>query len=122
MTTIILVIHSLLALVLIGIVLIQRSEGGGLGIGGGGGGGGFMTARGSANFLTRTTAILAACFMATSLVLAILAGGHSQPRSIMDDISTQPAAPQGTAPQGTAPQGNAPQGNAPATPRAPVSQ
>jgi preprotein translocase subunit SecG len=117
MTTIILVIHSLLALVLIGIVLIQRSEGGGLGIGGGGGGGGFMTARGSANFLTRTTAILAACFMATSLVLAILAGGHSQPRSIMDDISTQPAAPQGTAPQGTAPQGNAP-----ATPRAPVSQ
>ncbi|MDM7946366.1 MAG: preprotein translocase subunit SecG [Oceanibaculum nanhaiense] len=116
MTTIILVIHSLLALVLIGIVLIQRSEGGGLGIGGGGGGGGgFMTARGSANFLTRTTAILAACFMATSLVLAILAGGHSQPRSIVDDISTQPAGTQVPgAPQGT--------GTAPATPRAPVSQ
>ncbi|MBC7135193.1 MAG: preprotein translocase subunit SecG [Oceanibaculum nanhaiense] len=115
MTTIILVIHSLLALVLIGIVLIQRSEGGGLGIGGGGGGGGFMTARGSANFLTRTTAILAACFMATSLVLAILAGGHSQPRSIVDDISTQPAGTQlPGAPQGT--------GTAPATPRAPVSQ
>ncbi|MFO7482335.1 preprotein translocase subunit SecG [Oceanibaculum nanhaiense] len=113
MTTIILVIHSLLALVLIGIVLIQRSEGGGLGIGGGGGG--FMTARGSANFLTRTTAILAACFMATSLVLAILAGGHSQPRSIVDDISTQPAGTQlPGAPQGT--------GTAPATPRAPVSQ
>ena len=116
MTTIILVIHSLLALVLIGIVLIQRSEGGGLGIGGGGGGGGgFMTARGSANFLTRTTAILAACFMATSLVRAILAGGHSQPRSIVDDISTQPAGTQlPGAPQGT--------GTAPATPRAPVSQ
>ena len=74
-----------------------------------------MTARGSANFLTRTTAILAACFMATSLVLAILAGGHSQPRSIVDDISTQPAGTQVPgAPQGT--------GTAPATPRAPVSQ
>lgn len=112
MTTIILVIHSLLALVLIGIVLIQRSEGGGLGIGGGGGG--FMTARGSANFLTRTTAILAACFMGTSLILAIMAGGHSQPRSIVDDISTPPAGTQAP----TVPQGN----TAPATPRAPVSQ
>ncbi|MBU0723530.1 MAG: preprotein translocase subunit SecG [Alphaproteobacteria bacterium] len=107
MTTIILVIHSLLALVLIGVVLIQRSEGGGLGIGGGGGGGGLVSARGGANLLTRTTAILAAGFMATSLILAILAGGHSQPRSIVDDISTIPSSPTGTAP---------------ATPRAPVAQ
>ena len=117
MTTIILVIHSLLALVLIGIVLIQRSEGGGLGIGGGGGSG-FMTARGSANFLTRTTAILAACFMATSLLLAILAGGHTQPRSIVDDISTQPSGSQApVSGQGT---GAVP--GSPTTPRAPVSQ
>ncbi|GAB4180384.1 MAG: hypothetical protein OHK0024_18990 [Thalassobaculales bacterium] len=90
MTTVILVIHSLLALALIGVVLIQRSEGGGLGIGGGGGG--FMTARGTANLLTRSTAILAAAFMATSLVLAILAGGHNRPRSILD-APALPAAP-----------------------------
>jgi len=64
------------------VVLLQRSEGGGLGIGGGGGaGGGFMTARGTANLLTRVTAILAACFFATSLVLAIMAGG---PRKRVD--------------------------------------
>ena len=61
----------MLVLALIGVVLLQRSEGGGLGIGGGGG---FMTSRGTANVLTRTTAILAGLFFATSLVLSILAG------------------------------------------------
>ena len=74
MQTLVLTIHILIALALIGVVLLQRSEGGGLGIGGGGGGGGggFMTARGTANLLTRVTAILAACFFATSLILACL--------------------------------------------------
>ncbi|MBT3307839.1 MAG: preprotein translocase subunit SecG, partial [Alphaproteobacteria bacterium] len=71
MTTVILVIHLLLAIGLVGIILIQRSEGGGLGIGGGGGGGGggmggFMTGRAAADLLTRTTAIIAAAFMVTS--------------------------------------------------------
>ncbi len=75
MELIILTVHLMIALALIITVLLQRSEGGGLGIGGGGGGGmgSFMSARGTANLLTRTTAILAACFMATSLTLAILA-------------------------------------------------
>ncbi len=90
MELILLVVHLVLAVVLIGVVLMQRSEGGGLGIGGGGGGGGgagmsgLMTGRGTANFLTRTTAILAACFMATSIGLAILAGGHGESGSILD--------------------------------------
>ncbi|MEC8310587.1 MAG: preprotein translocase subunit SecG, partial [Pseudomonadota bacterium] len=74
MQTLVLTIHILIALALIGAVLLQRSEGGGLGIGGGGGaGGGFMTARGTANMMTRVTAILAACFFGTSLILAIMA-------------------------------------------------
>jgi preprotein translocase subunit SecG len=89
MTTVLLVIHILLALALIGVVLLQRSEGGGLGIGGGGGGGGgmsgFLTGRGTANLLTRTTAILAAGFMLTSITLTILAGG-GQPESILDTL------------------------------------
>ena len=90
MTTVILVIHLLLAIALVGTVLLQRSEGGGLGMGGGGGGGGmggFMTGRATADLLTRTTAILAACFMGTSLLLAILAGAARDPRSILDQPS-----------------------------------
>ncbi len=77
MGNILLIIHLLIALALIGIVLLQRSEGGGLGIGGGGGGGGgggmagFMTGRGTANLLTRVTAILAALFMISSIGLTI---------------------------------------------------
>lgn len=100
METVILVIHLLLALALVGVILVQRSEGGGLGIGGGTMGG-MMTARGSANLLTRTTAILAACFMTTSIILAILAGGHTRPKSIIEQIPALPAAP--TAPAVPAP-------------------
>ncbi len=96
MIQVLLVIHLFIALALIGVVLLQRSEGGGLGIGGGGGGGGgmsgFLTGRGTANLLTRTTAILAACFMVSSLLLTILAGGTSERRSIVDEIpATVPA-------------------------------
>ncbi|WP_191062585.1 preprotein translocase subunit SecG, partial [Geminicoccus harenae] len=80
MQTVVLVIHLLIAIALVGLVLIQRSEGGGLGLGGGGGGGGFMTARGTANLLTRSTAILAGCFVLTSLVLAILSGTGTSSR------------------------------------------
>ena len=72
MTTIILVIHLLIAVALVIAVLLQRSEGGGLGIGGSGGGSGLVSVRGTSNLLTRATAILAACFMLTSLTLAIL--------------------------------------------------
>lgn len=93
MENVILVIHLILALSIIGLVLIQRSEGGGLGIGGGGGGGmgGLATPQGTANMLTRMTAVLAACFFGTSLVLAILAGTHSGGRSIIDSVDTAPA-------------------------------
>ncbi len=89
MATVVLVIHLLLAIALVGVVLLQRSEGGGLGIGGGGGG--LISVRGTANLLTRATAILAAAFMVTSLILAILAGGATQRRSILDEAV--PAAP-----------------------------
>ena len=94
MQTLVLTIHILIALALIGVVLLQRSEGGGLGIGGGGGGGGFMTARGTANPLTRVTAILAACFFATSLILAIMAGAGRENVSIIDEVINEtPVAP-----------------------------
>ena len=95
METLVLTIHILIALGLVGSVLLQRSEGGGLGIGGGGGaGGGFMTARGTANLLTRVTAILAACFFATSLILAIMAGAGRENVSIIDEVINEtPVAP-----------------------------
>ncbi len=92
MITFILVVQLLLALGLIGVILVQRSEGGALGIGGGGGG--LFSTRGQANLLTRTTAILATCFIGTSIILAILAGGPSRSRSILDQPGTSaPAAP-----------------------------
>lgn len=117
METVVLVVHLLLALGLIGVVLIQKSEGGGLGIGGGGSGGmGLMSARGSANLLTRTTAILAACFMVTSVVLAILAGAHREPRSILDTLPAEtPSAPAAPEPSAVPPA-------EPAAPRAPISE
>ena len=84
MTTIVLVIHLILAIALVAVVLLQRSEGGALGMGGGGGMGGFMTGRATADLLTRTTAFLAAGFMATSLTLAILASTDRNSGSIID--------------------------------------
>ena len=88
METVLLVIHVMIAIVLVGVVLLQRSEGGALGIGGGGGGGGAMSSRGAANLLTRTTAVLAAGFMLTSVLLAIVSGTHSEPTSILDVPAT----------------------------------
>lgn len=80
MLHVIIVIHLMLVLALIGVVLLQRSEGGGLGIGGGGG---FMTSRGTANVLTRATAILAGLFFLTSLTLSIMAGIGRKPTSVL---------------------------------------
>ncbi len=94
METLVLTIHILIALGLVSSVLLQRSEGGGLGIGGGGGaGGGFMTARGTANLMTRVTAILATCFFATSIILAIMAGAGSESVSIVDEVINETPAP-----------------------------
>ena len=84
MITVLLVIHLLIATAMVGVILIQRSEGGALGGLGGGTMGGMMTARGTANLLTRTTAILAGCFIVTSLALAILAGHAKRGGSILD--------------------------------------
>jgi preprotein translocase subunit SecG len=75
MTTVLLLIHLFVTIALIGVVLIQRSEGGGLGIGTAQGMGSFMTGRGTANLLTRTTAILALIFFALSLALAMMNKG-----------------------------------------------
>jgi|NitcycUWRROWE17A_1032939.scaffolds.fasta_scaffold01017_2 preprotein translocase subunit SecG len=92
MHTVIIVIHLFVVLALIGVVLLQKSEGGALGMGGGGGG--FLSSRGSANVLTRTTAILAGAFFLTSLVLSILAGWGSQQGSIFRPSNAPaPAAP-----------------------------
>jgi preprotein translocase subunit SecG len=83
MQTVLIVIHLMIVLALVGVVLLQRSEGGGLGIGGGSG---FMTARGAANALTRATAILAAGFFVTSLGLSILARYGDRPINILDRL------------------------------------
>jgi preprotein translocase subunit SecG len=91
METIVLVVHLIIALALIGVVLLQRSEGGALGIGGGGGGGGnLFSARGVGNALTRTTAYLAVGFFCTSIALTVIAtrrdGG-----SVIDRVAPPPA-------------------------------
>ncbi len=93
MTTVLLIIHLFVTIALIGVVLIQRSEGGGLGIGSSQGMGAFMGGRGTANLLTRTTAILAAIFMSLSLALALLNRGTSTPARSILDTAAQPAAP-----------------------------
>jgi len=93
MANVLIVAYLLIVLALIAVILLQRSEGGALGIGGGGGGG-FMTARGSANLLTRTTAILATLFFATAIGLTMLAELDRGTSSILDGATTE----DGTAP------------------------
>lgn len=102
MENVVLIIHLILALCLIGVVLLQRSEGGGLGMGGGGGGGGVMTGRQAATALAKLTWIFAIAFIATSVTLTILAARNSAGSSVVDQIG-----------------GNAP-ASAPATTPAPV--
>ncbi|MCQ4158984.1 preprotein translocase subunit SecG [Roseomonas sp. GC11] len=96
MMTVLLVLHLFVTLALIGVVLLQRSEGGGLGIGSSQGMGAFMTGRGTANLLTRTTAILATLFMGLALAMALIGKGQSGRSSILDvppPAATAPAAP-----------------------------
>jgi preprotein translocase subunit SecG len=94
MQTVVIVIHLMIVAVLIGSVLLQKSEGGGLGMGGGAG---FMSSRGTANLLSRTTAVLAAGFFATSLFLAWIAGGDRKPASILGNAPTSQSQPAGGA-------------------------
>jgi preprotein translocase subunit SecG len=132
LTPILLAIHIMLAVALIGVVLLQRSEGG-LGGLGGGGMSGFMTTRGSANLLTKTTRWLAGSFMATSLVLAWLAAQERAPRPVITsepppvEVPAVPTQDQsGTVtipPSGSAPAQSAPAtGTAPSGPTVPTNQ
>ncbi len=108
MNTVLLIIHLFVTLALIGVVLIQRSEGGGLGIGSSQGMGSFMSGRGTANLLTRTTAILAAIFMLLSLGLALLNRGTAgNTQSILDTPApaSEAAKPAAPPPPPAAPQG-----------------
>ena len=102
MQTVVIVIHLMIVATLIGAVLLQKSEGGGLGVGGGAG---FMSSRGTANLLTRTTAILAVGFFITSLFLSWLASYDRKPNSIINANPASQSQPAG-----------------PATPVAPLSQ
>jgi preprotein translocase subunit SecG len=115
MVTVVLVVHLMIAAALIGVILLQKSEGGALGMGGGGMSG-FMTGRSTANLLTRTTAILAAVFFLTSIALALLAGGSRAPRSVLD----QPASPARSSEPAAPGQNSAPEPAAPAAPAAPT--
>jgi preprotein translocase subunit SecG len=85
MQTVIIVVHLMVVLAMVGVVLLQKSEGGGLGIGSSGG---FMSSRGTANVLTRATAFLAVGFFITSLTLSILAGHDRKPKSVVGGTST----------------------------------
>jgi preprotein translocase subunit SecG len=125
LNTVLLIIHLFVTLALIGVVLIQRSEGGGLGIGSSQGMGAFMSGRGTANLLTRTTAILATIFMALSLTLALLNRGtggagasifDTTPAPISSEAPKPGAAPT-LPPAGTLPPaaGGAPSAGAPST-------
>ena len=95
MYTVLLVIHTILVLFLIMMVLLQRTDSDGLSGLSGGGGNQFMTGRSAANFMTRTTAMLAGAFMVTSLVLAVMAG-RMHGSSIVDSIASEQAAPAST--------------------------
>ena len=90
MENIVLTIHLILALALLGIVLLQRSEGGGLGLGGGGGGGdGIMSGRGAATALTKITWVLAIAFIITSMSLTIIASRNANSSSIFDRLGNE---------------------------------
>ena len=84
MENVILVIHLILALSLIGVVLLQRSEGGGLGLGGGGGGA--ITGRAAANALTKLTWILAIGFISTSIAMTVIAAKNAAGSSVLDRL------------------------------------
>jgi preprotein translocase subunit SecG len=94
MQTVVIVIHLMIVAVLIATVLLQKSEGGGLGMGGGAG---FMSSRGTANLLTRTTAVLAVGFFVTSLLLSWIASYDRKPASILGGQPASQSQPAGGA-------------------------
>jgi preprotein translocase subunit SecG len=132
MQTVAIVIHLMIVVVMIGAVLLQKSEGGGLGMGGGAG---FMSTRGTANLLTRTTAVLAFLFFITSIFLSWHAGLDRKPSSIISTqtppAQSQPASGNGATPVApptsggildTLKKADEQQNQAPSGPQAPRSQ
>ena len=129
MQTVVIVIHLMIVSVLIGTVLLQKSEGGGLGMGGGAG---FMSSRGTANLLTRTTAVLAVGFFVTSLLLSWIASYDRKPASILGGQPASQSQPVGGAVPVTPPtsggvldslkKADEQQNQAPSGPQAPQSQ
>ena len=102
MFTFLLIVQTLVAAALVSVILMQRSEGGGLGVGGSSSG--FMTARGAADFLTRSTAILGGLFVFLSIALAAYAGVQREPAKVDTSLANQVAPATPVAPQpGTAP-------------------
>jgi preprotein translocase subunit SecG len=120
METVILIVHLIIALALIGVVLLQRSEGGALGIGGSGGGGGgnLFSARGVGNALTRTTAYLAVAFFCTSITLTVIAT-HRGGGSVIDGVDVTPSAGGTQQPANTGSGGSVLPKLAPSTPAQP---
>ena len=123
MFILLLAVHILVAIALVGVVLLQKSEGGALGMGGGGMSG-FMTGRSTSNLLTRATAILAATFMTTSILLVVMHNREHAPRSLADEAPSGPVAP--LAPSPAAPQvpalPGAPPPSLPGQPSAPLAR
>ena len=89
MFTFLLIVQTIVAASLVGVILMQRSEGGGLGVGGSSSG--FMTARGAADFLTRSTSILGGIFISLSIALAALAGVSREPAQVDTSLANQVA-------------------------------
>jgi preprotein translocase subunit SecG len=114
-----LIVQSLVAISLIGTILMQRSEGGGLGVGGSSSG--FMTARGAADFLTRSTAVLGGLFIVLSIVMAAIAGTTREPTKIDTSLanSATPLVQPKSAPQ-QAPQQSPPPAGQPSNQQAPA--
>lgn len=119
-----LIVQTLIAIALISVILMQRSEGGGLGVGGSSSG--FMTARGAADFLTRSTSVLGGLFIVLSIVMAAIAGATHQPTKIDTSLANSTAPlqqPRSAPPAQQQPQPANPQQNQPApAPAVPLAQ
>jgi preprotein translocase subunit SecG len=111
-----LIVQTLIAVTLIGVILMQRSEGGGLGVGGSSSG--FMTARGAADFLTRSTAVLGGMFIVLSIVMAAIAGATREPTKIDTSLAGKTAPAQQTQPAPAQPASPEQNQQAPAVPLA----
>ena len=118
-----LIVQTLVAATLVGIILIQRSEGGGLGVGGSSSG--FMTARGAADFLTRSTAVLGGLFIVLSILLAAYAGATAKPVTVDTSLVNQSApstVPASSAPMPGVPARQAPPAGNSQAPAVPLAQ